>query len=932
MRGLFFPANIEDLFQKALINQMYLCRVQAIVDRMSKHPDFTTRLLLVKKLPRLAMLCFLEDKPQYVSIHLCPLLLSCLIDKNEEVRKAGEISLTVIIKRKLLERETIDDKVCPWVVEICKNSGYASTVAVSIELLSVWILASYRELTGCQPSNMPALMSRKLFEIVWLRTAQRRVWSEKIERKQKQYLGPKLMGKMAPLIGKEATEKYFLDVFVHLCSNEGYKIRIKCVKSLGEMSVVLGTETTEKYLLNPFIKLCRDESWMVRFCCPEVAIPVSCTCSLTTRKTVLASAFADLLKDTEDCIRMSAYGFLGAFICTFADPSVTKLDYDRNGKLIFVGEDGCEFRLKTVHYSVDMEFVDEIEDGKQPYLNKGKGDQELDISAEEWLFGTSDPRKLNFQREPSNPSLNYLVVSGQQPTSGVSWSTSSNENNRWNKNWNSAEEEEADELYNTFRFWRAPLYELDAIETEPEQDEILTNLKILDNEIELEIRKQVKLAECSEEMKSLISCASSSDSGWNSAETTPHVESMASSNPKTEGSEVQSPSEMPSVELSDQEVVPQVLLDSFVAMTSNLKDEFFEKEVAQDCAYCLPAVALTLGPSNWPYIRNAFKCLTMNIQWKVRKTVVSSIHKVASLVGEEIASRDLAPIFESSIKDLDEVKVGAVEHLADFLKLVQPETRKAFLPRLRDFLETEFDFNWRYREEFGEQLRLLIKLFGPSDWLEFFKPLATLLLCDKVAAVRQKAVSLFLELIVNLSSEPEYQDKLLRILVSEFASNPSWRRRQIFVHLCSEVVSRKALNEKSFCNFLLEPLILLQNDTVPNVRLCVARCLSCDIVSTGYIFSSSPHYKSILSTLETLKRDSDSDIRFFASKHESQEEEEVSKETENEVDVEQKEEQVMVEIEEEKEKDNSIEDVLQETDAKTEPGNVCGDEDQKGLC
>lgn len=40
----------------------------------------------------------------------------------------------------------------------------------------------------------------------------------------------------------------------------------------------------------------------------------------------------------------------------------------------------CPFicRLKTVHYSVDMEFVDEIEDGKQPYLNKGKGDQELD--------------------------------------------------------------------------------------------------------------------------------------------------------------------------------------------------------------------------------------------------------------------------------------------------------------------------------------------------------------------------------------------------------------------------------------------------------------------------------------------------------------------------------------------------------------------------
>lgn len=48
-------------------------------------------------------------------------------------------------------------------------------------------------------------MSRKLFEIVWLRTAQRRVWSEKIERKQKQYLGPKVIVKCHILIHITAT-------------------------------------------------------------------------------------------------------------------------------------------------------------------------------------------------------------------------------------------------------------------------------------------------------------------------------------------------------------------------------------------------------------------------------------------------------------------------------------------------------------------------------------------------------------------------------------------------------------------------------------------------------------------------------------------------------------------------------------------------------
>ena len=187
------------------------------------------------------------------------------------------------------------------------------------------------------------------------------------------------MGKMVPLIGKEATEKYFLHVFVLQCSNPGYLIRRKCVKSLGDFCAVVGMETTEKYLVrrkkkidspipfrpvfpvgkekenlkknshellqvDPFVKLCQDDYWEVRACCPAVAVPVSCTCSLEKRKTVLADAYAELLLEIEPHVRCSAYVFLGAFICTFADPSITKLDYNENGKLIFVSQEGYEFR------------------------------------------------------------------------------------------------------------------------------------------------------------------------------------------------------------------------------------------------------------------------------------------------------------------------------------------------------------------------------------------------------------------------------------------------------------------------------------------------------------------------------------------------------------------------------------------------------------
>lgn len=111
-------------------------------------------------------------------------------------------------------------------------------------------------------------------------------------------------------------------------------------------------------------------------------------------------------------------------------------------------------------------------------------------------------------------------------------------------------------------------------------------------------------------------------------------------------------------------------------------------------------------------------------------------------MGKDIASNDLAPIFEGFLRDLDEVKMGALEHLADFLKLVSPSARKAFLPRLTEFLATDIDHNWRYREEFGEQLKHLIDLLKPSDSFEFLAPLAFLLLSDRVAAVRQKAVFL----------------------------------------------------------------------------------------------------------------------------------------------------------------------------------------------
>lgn len=63
------------------------------------------------------------------------------------------------------------------------------------------------------------------------------------------------------------------------------------------------------------------------------------------------------------------------------------------------------------------------------------------------------------------------------------------------------------------------------------------------------------------------------------------------------------------------------------------------------------------------------------MQWKVRRTLAFSIHHVAVILGEELTSTDLVPVFDELLKDLDEVRVGLLKHFVDFLQVGQLVSR-----------------------------------------------------------------------------------------------------------------------------------------------------------------------------------------------------------------------------------------------------------------
>merc|ERR1719228_549137 len=313
-----------------------------------------------------------------------------------------------------------------------------------------------------------------------------------------------------------------------------------------------------------------------------------------------------------------------------------------------------------------------------------------------------------------------------------------------------------------------------------------------------------------------------------------------------------------------QSIVPQLLIDHYVSMIDPSRAQTVDTDIARHCAYSMPAVALTLGRKNWPLIRETYETLANDMQWKVRRTVASSIHELGVILGEEIAAEDLVPIFDGFIKDLDEVRIGALKHLSSFLELLSVPARNAYLPRLGEFLKMDNERNWRFRLELTEQLGQMLVLFSAQDVREHLGPIVLELVQDKVAAVRIAAAAVLSRMLSQLHSlnQQGLATSLANNLVEVLGKSLHWARRQTYVVLCGELTRPREVEEKivysahNFSTELLPHLLDLTWDKVPNVRLAVAKVVvqlnSKYFVSCGDLVEAA---------IVQLKQDKDCNVR-----------------------------------------------------------------------
>ncbi|XP_077666571.1 serine/threonine-protein phosphatase 4 regulatory subunit 1 isoform X1 [Eretmochelys imbricata] len=851
----------------------------AVLERISRLADDsepTVRAELMEQVPHIAVFCQ-ENRPSIpyaFSKYLLPIVVRYLADQNNQVRKTSQAALLVLLEQELIERYDVETKVCPVLIELTApdSNDDVKTEAVAI------------------------------------------------------------MCKMASMVGKDITERLILPRFCEMCCDcRMFHVRKVCAANFGDICSVVGQQATEEMLLPRFFQLCSDNVWGVRKACAECFMAVSCATSQEVRRTKLSTLFINLISDPSRWVRQAAFQSLGPFISTFANPSSSghffKEEESKNTEDHRSAEEDSEkirdtedVTTEDVHSRTekppsDADFSDftiKLENTMEDHNPVPSNSQsETDYQTETFLCCTLSSESCGEIADENDQSSNFCSIATLQESGLRSQETSLSEQ----------------ELYNSFHFWRTPLPEIDidlelqqtdqimsnpeiregtkdvtvpvfsniTMATRKELEEMIENLephvddpdvkaqvevlsaalrassldpqeettagigKGMDSQNELSIKDQLNYKLIHDDTVSLISnTVENIDSTLRYIHNDSDLSTNSSFSPEEERKS------------KVQDVVPQALLDQYLSMTDPSRAQTVDTEIAKHCAYSLPGVALTLGRQNWHCLKDTYETLASDMQWKVRRTLAFSIHELAVILGDQLTAGDLVPVFNGFLKDLDEVRIGVLKHLHDFLKLLHLDKRREYLYQLQEFLVTDNSRNWRFRYELAEQLILLIDLYSARDVYDYLRPIALSLCADKVSSVRWISYKLVSEMLkkLHMASTSTFVVDLMNELVEKFCRCPKWSGRQTFVFICQTVIEDDCLPMDQFAVQLLPHLLHLASDRVPNVRVLLAKTLRQTLLEKEYFLNSAnSHQEVVEQTIMALQMDDDNDVKYFASIH-----------------------------------------------------------------
>uniref|UniRef100_A0A674N9H2 Protein phosphatase 4 regulatory subunit 1 n=1 Tax=Takifugu rubripes TaxID=31033 RepID=A0A674N9H2_TAKRU len=812
--------GLLDVLREFSDNENDFISVMETVARMSEDGEPTVRAELMEQVPNIAMFLH-ESRPNFpaaFSRYLVPIVVRYLTDPNNQVRKTSQAALLVLLEQGLLSKADMETKVCPVLLELTEPS---SDDDYKIEAVAI-------------------------------------------------------MCKVVTMLSKDTVEHLLLPRFCDLCSDARlFQVRKVCAANFGEFCSIVGQEATEKLLMPKFFDLCSDSLWGIRKACAECFMMVSNSTSPEVRRAKLSPLFISLISDQSRWVRQAAFQSLGRFISTFANPSSTGLHFTEDGALLEVPR--CTLDSDCSLNSLNCPDLRGCRTDRTVVHTPPNQDGRATPSPEHVVSADSE--------EMNNFDDNHSSLPGENHSGFSSRVSDSSTNNTKN----TKDTEHCDENFNSFHYWRSPLPdisgELEILSKEPQNsipDSMCSPGKATSDQIQkvldcLQPHMDDPDVQAQVQVLSAALKAAQLDSPTDGTKTqeeqqpenvgdSPSVESKPMED-QSESDDSPSEEEQTLETLSPLESNPQ-LLDQYLSMTDPARAQTVDTEIAKHCAFSLPGVALTLGRQNWHCLKDTYETLASDVQWKVRRTLAFSIHELAVILGDQLTAADLVPIFNGFLKDLDEVRIGVLKHLYDFLKLLHADKRREYLYQLQEFMVTDNSRNWRFRYELAEQLILIIELYSHYDVYDYLRQIALTLCSDKVSEVRWISYKLVVEILQKLYTcgSDDLGLNFINELTVRFCHCPKWVGRQAFAFICQAVVEEDCMPMDQFSQHLLPSLLSLSSDPVANVRVLVAKALRQSIMEKAYFKEPGCAYSEELEeTVMALQSDKDRDVRFFAS-------------------------------------------------------------------
>ncbi|KAI0961552.1 hypothetical protein AcV7_000626 [Taiwanofungus camphoratus] len=307
-----------------------------------------------------------------------------------------------------------------------------------------------------------------------------------------------------------------------------------------------------------------------------------------------------------------------------------------------------------------------------------------------------------------------------------------------------------------------------------------------------------------------------------------------------------------------QEMVREELIGHYLQL---LKDN--EAEVRTAASGQIPGFAKLLEKEVIlarvvPYVRD----LCQDTSQHVRAALANQISGVAPLLGKDATIEHLLPLFLHLLKDeFPEVRLNIISKLEQVNAVIGIDLlSESLLPAIVELAE---DKSWRVRQAIIEYIPLLANQLGKSFFDEQLGNLCMSWLGDTVFSIRE-AATVNLKKLTEVFGVDWARTQIVPKVVG-MGQHPNYLYRMTTVQAIATIAP--SLTFDILRGDILETLLQLANDPIPNIRFNVAKAL--EVLAT--IFADSPDgrqlaQQKIVHVLETQKNDQDADVRFFASR------------------------------------------------------------------